>query len=272
MEMRRSESLDMGVHACMSLFILFVLGVSETVCTVVCVCVCGGGGHYLHQCVTVGVFVSAAMHHIQHMLPSSSPFRGRLSHDTQQDSLTWSRGTTWGHSPRGHGSLREFQHPGKWHEQISRFTWTIFQKEALFVFPNQHEEGTWLRASFHFWSEWVGSSSVTCWSPSGGALNHPVSCVCHWYHMRLCQRSGSKRTACVRAHYKHLHKCLRSRVLRLVCPQLLSLLSLRTSGKYRMSSQNASWCVPGFYIFKHIWQVLLSQPLQTPPLLSHNKE
>lgn len=72
------------IHACMRLFILFVLGVSETVCTVVHV----GGGHYLHQCVTVDVFVSAAMHHIQHMLPSSSPFRGRLSRDTQQDSLT----------------------------------------------------------------------------------------------------------------------------------------------------------------------------------------
>lgn len=40
MEMRRSESLDMGVHACMRLFMLFVLGVSETVCTVVHV---GGG-------------------------------------------------------------------------------------------------------------------------------------------------------------------------------------------------------------------------------------
>lgn len=44
MEMRRSESLDMGVHACMRLFMLFVLGVSETVCTILRVCVCGGGG------------------------------------------------------------------------------------------------------------------------------------------------------------------------------------------------------------------------------------
>lgn len=41
MEMRRSESLDMDVHACMRLSILFVLGVSETVCTVVHV---GKGG------------------------------------------------------------------------------------------------------------------------------------------------------------------------------------------------------------------------------------
>lgn len=147
---------------------------------------CGGrGGHYLHQCVTVDVFVSAAMHHIQHMLPSSSPFRGRLSRDTQQDSLTWSRGTTWGRSPRGHGSLREFQHPGKWHEQISRFTWMIFQKEALFVFPNQHEEWMWLRASFHFWSSrksgaapsHVGPPLVEPWTSPSLAFVTDITCA-----------------------------------------------------------------------------------------------
>lgn len=40
-------------------------------------------------------------------------------------------------------------------------------------------------------------------------------------------------------HYKYLHKCLSSCLLGLVCPKLLSFLSSRTLGKYRMSSQNA---------------------------------
>lgn len=43
--------------------------------------------------------------------------------------------------------------------------------------------------------------------------------------MSLGQRSGSKRTACVHAHYKYLHKCLRSCLLRLLCPQHLYLES-----------------------------------------------
>lgn len=40
-------------------------------------------------------------------------------------------------------------------------------------------------------------------------------------------------------HYKYLHKCLSSCLFGLVCPRLLSFLSSRTLGKYRMSSQNA---------------------------------
>lgn len=61
----------------------------------------GGGGCRLHKCMAADMFVSATMRHIQHMLPSSSPFRGRLSRDTQQDSLTWSRGTTRSMVPQG---------------------------------------------------------------------------------------------------------------------------------------------------------------------------
>lgn len=61
----------------------------------------GGGGRRLQTCMAADMFVSATMRHIQHMLPSSSPFRGRLNRDTQQDSLTWSRGTTWSTVPWG---------------------------------------------------------------------------------------------------------------------------------------------------------------------------
>lgn len=46
---------------------LYLLGVSDTVQLYI-----WGWGHCLHQCMAVDVFVSAAMHHVQHMLPSSS--------------------------------------------------------------------------------------------------------------------------------------------------------------------------------------------------------
>ena len=50
------------------------------------------------------------MCHIQHMLPSSSPFGGRPSCGTRQDfSLTWSGGTTWCSVPGAKGLS-----PGPW--------------------------------------------------------------------------------------------------------------------------------------------------------------
>lgn len=33
-----------------------------------------GGGYCLYKCMATHIFVSVTMHHIQHMVPSSSPF------------------------------------------------------------------------------------------------------------------------------------------------------------------------------------------------------
>lgn len=63
-------------------------------------CMCFGrevGGCWLYKCIATYMCVGATMCHIQHMLPSSSPFGGRLSCGTQQDS-------PWHDPGRQHGA------------------------------------------------------------------------------------------------------------------------------------------------------------------------
>lgn len=67
-----------------------VSGYFQVVRERVCVCflcvVREVGGSCLYKCMATYMCVGATMCHIQHMLPSSSPFGGRLSFGTQPDS------------------------------------------------------------------------------------------------------------------------------------------------------------------------------------------
>lgn len=96
MEMRKNDS---PAAACQVGHTIFNISVNTRVCLFysfsVFLRLCAqlyiwgwGGGRRLQTCMAADMFVSATMRHIQHMLPSSSPFRGRLNRDTQQDSLT----------------------------------------------------------------------------------------------------------------------------------------------------------------------------------------
>lgn len=94
---------NVGVHACKYVCSCFFPGGLKSVCTVVCV-VREVGGYCLYKCMATHMFVGATMRHIQHMLPSSSPFRGRLSHGTQHDSVWHDPGEqhgAWSRGPQG---------------------------------------------------------------------------------------------------------------------------------------------------------------------------
>lgn len=147
MEIRRSEFLDMGVHACMRLFILFVLGVS--VCTVVHVggvTICINAWPWMclsaQPCITSNICSPAA-------LPSEGGW-----------AVTHSR-TLWHDPGEQHGATVPGA-TGPWESSniqasgMSRFLglheW--YSRKSLYLFfPNKkNEEWTQLRANFHFWS------------------------------------------------------------------------------------------------------------------------
>lgn len=80
----------------------------------VCVCVVRAvGGRCLYKCMATHTCVSATMCHFQHMLPSSSPFGGRLSCGTQQDSPWHDPGGQHGARSQGpRGSARGLEKAG----------------------------------------------------------------------------------------------------------------------------------------------------------------
>lgn len=151
---------------------------------------------------------------------------------------------------------------GRW--VMSKTTWFLLtwipQREALFVFHHQRDEWRWPLYSSSLAHSVQLFHQFCSGAPQPSCMLRLSLLIWHETGLKVQIEADSiiLPPPTPTPHYKYLHKCLSFFLLRLVCLQLLSFLSIRTSGKYNMSSQNA-WCLSLFFLFFCIFKHILNR-------------
>lgn len=116
---------------------------------------------------------------------------------------------------------------------------------ALFEFLNQHDKWAWLKCNFHvfilshtFWAGLLHFHQLCAGAPQPCCLFYCNLLMLHESGLKVQIEADGFAPSPITNISINVSPCL----LGLVCPQLLSFLSRRTSGKYRMSSHNALCC------------------------------